>query len=599
MSEIGKKTATTSDVFKIYWSEIRKYPLLLAVTFIGITVAQISGLMAPLYLRDFFNILSLPSSHTLFFLQLIAPIMIAAFWWFMNLAMFRTGMRGIMRLESRVMHNLGVRAFEYLIDHSNQFFSTNFSGALTNRITKFSSAFEVLFDTVVMQMFSTLLFVVGISVVLLMRNSTLGLIFMFWAICFVAFQVYMMRRNQPFRKARAEAQTKLVATISDTISNQNTVQLFSGEIYEKTLFVNVSENWRALTMHSWSADDLVWGGQGLLMVIIQVALFIGAAALWQKGIFGVGDFVLMQTYILGAFSMLSQLGRSFRSFYNAVADASEMVAILNEPHGVCDTVDAKPLVVHEGKIVFKDVDFFFHETRPVLQHFNLEIRAGERVALVGQSGAGKSTITKLLLRLYDVTDGRVEIDEQSIAHVTQESLRNSIAFVPQESVLFHRTLMENIRYGRRDATDEEVIEAAKQAHCHEFISVLPDGYNTLVGERGVKLSGGERQRVAIARAILKNARILVLDEATSSLDSESESLIQDALQTLMQGKTVVVIAHRLSTIMNMDRIVVMEGGMVVAEGTHDELLTQGGLYQKLWSIQAGGFLQDDGRGGGL
>ncbi len=221
------------------------------------------------------------------------------------------------------------------------------------------------------------------------------------------------------------------------------------------------------------------------------------------------------------------------------------------------------------------------------------IAPGEKIALVGPSGAGKSTITKLLLRLYDINSGAIEIDGQNIAEVTQESLRNAIAFVPQEPVLFHRTLMENIRYGRRDATDAEVIDAAKKAHCHEFIAALPEGYNTYVGERGIKLSGGERQRVAIARAILKDAPILVLDEATSSLDSESEHLIQDALEVLMRGKTVIVIAHRLSTIMKMDRIVVLEGGQVVAEGTHEELLQQGGLYHKLWSIQAGGFIVDE------
>jgi ATP-binding cassette subfamily B protein len=212
---------------------------------------------------------------------------------------------------------------------------------------------------------------------------------------------------------------------------------------------------------------------------------------------------------------------------------------------------------------------------------------------VGPSGAGKSTVTKLLLRLYDLPHGSITIDGHDISKVTQESLRDAISFVPQEPILFHRTLMENIRYGRRDATDEEVLKAARLAHCGEFIDRLPYKYETFVGERGIKLSGGERQRVAIARAILKDAPILVLDEATSSLDSESEALIQDALATLMQGKTVVVIAHRLSTIMKMDRIIVLEGGKVVADGKHDELLKEGGLYHKLWSIQAGGFLQDD------
>lgn len=281
-----------------------------------------------------------------------------------------------------------------------------------------------------------------------------------------------------------------------------------------------------------------------------------------------------------------------RRLYEGFADAHEMIVILETPHDVQDTPTANALTVSEGAITLKDVGFNFNETRVILEDFSLEIPGGQKVALVGPSGAGKSTITKLLLRLYNVTSGHITIDSQDIAEVTQDSLREAISFVPQEPILFHRSLMDNIRYGRLDATDDEVFEAARKAHCHEFIELLKDGYGTLVGERGVKLSGGERQRVAIARAILKNAPILVLDEATSSLDSESEALIQDALRVLMEGKTVVVIAHRLSTIMTMDRIVVVEGGKVVADGTHDELLTQGGLYHKLWSIQAGGFITD-------
>ena len=271
-----------------------------------------------------------------------------------------------------------------------------------------------------------------------------------------------------------------------------------------------------------------------------------------------------------------------------------MVDIMNLPREITDAPGAAQLAPRDGTIEFKDVVFAFSDGKPVLSDFNLAITGHEKVALVGPSGAGKTTITKLILRFYDVTGGAIEIDGQNISKVTQDSLRGAIAFVPQEPILFHRTLMENIRYGRRDATDAEVVEAAKQAHCYEFIMRTKDGFDTYVGERGIKLSGGERQRIAIARAILKNAPILILDEATSSLDSESEALIQDALARLMEGKTVIAIAHRLSTVMKMDRIIVIENGAVAMSGTHDELVTHdGGLYQKLWEIQAGGFLADD------
>ena len=311
----------------------------------------------------------------------------------------------------------------------------------------------------------------------------------------------------------------------------------------------------------------------------------------------VGDFVLIQAYLLTTFDRLISINRELRRFFDAFADSSEMAYILELPHGVQDARGARPLIVSEGAIAFTKVRFGFHPGKLVLSDFNLSIAGGERVALVGPSGAGKSTVTKLLLRFFDIGEGSIAIDGQDISKVTQKSLRDAVSFVPQEPILFHRSLMENIRYGKRDATDDEVIAAAKKAHCHEFISGLPEGYGTYVGERGVKLSGGERQRVAIARAILKNSPILILDEATSSLDSESEAFIQDALEVLMKDKTVVVIAHRLSTIMKMDRIVVVEGGRVVADGSHKELLEGGGLYHKLWSIQAGGFIDETGEEG--
>lgn len=294
--------------------------------------------------------------------------------------------------------------------------------------------------------------------------------------------------------------------------------------------------------------------------------------------------------MLGTFDRLVGLNQQLRRFYDAIADASEMIDILELPHEVQDAAAAAPLEVRRGAIALSEVNFYFNPGTPVFEKFSLSIAGGEKVALVGYSGSGKSTITRLLLRFYDVQRGTITIDGQDIRGVTQDSLRGAIAYVPQEPILFHRTLMENIRYGRRDASDAEVVSAAKAAHCHEFIENLSEGYDSLVGERGIKLSGGERQRVAIARAILKDAPILILDEATSSLDSESEALIQDALQKLMQGKTVIAIAHRLSTVMKMDRIIVMDSGSIVTTGTHDELLAGDmNLYQKLWNIQAGGF----------
>ena len=303
-------------------------------------------------------------------------------------------------------------------------------------------------------------------------------------------------------------------------------------------------------------------------------------------------FVLVQVYLIQLISQLWDFGKTIRHIYRSLADAEEMVAILNTPYDVQDISTAKSIKVKKGEIEFRRVEFSFNKTRKVLRKIDLKIRAGEKVALIGPSGAGKSTIVKLLLRLHDIESGAIFIDGQNIHAATQESLRANLSLVPQDPILFHRTLFENICYGKPEATKKEVERAAKLAHCDDFIELLPEGYDTYVGERGIKLSGGERQRVAIARAILKNAPILILDEATSSLDSHSEALIQSALKNLMKGKTVIVIAHRLSTIRTMDRIVVVDGGRIKEEGTHESLLRKPrSLYARLWKLQAGGFLK--------
>jgi ATP-binding cassette subfamily B protein len=587
-----KKKARTFEVLRIYWEVARPYKWLFAQMILGVFILQASALAAPWFLRQFFNLISNNQFSPELSGQLMLLLGLVVAMWFLGWVGSRVQDLAHMYVLARVMRNLFSQSYDYLIGHSYNFFITSFAGSLTHKISKYSRAFEILTDSILTQFLPTFLFVSGAIVVLYTRNAWLGIALLGWSIVFVAFQFYVSRLRQPARVARAEADTKITAALADSISNQATVQLFAGERYEKKLFAKVVEVWQKATIKLWLTDNIIWAGIGLFMIAIQAGLLYGGVILWQRGLFTVGDFVLVQAYLLTTFDRLVSINRDLRRFYTALADAGEMIDILNLPYEIKDKRGAKPLKVKKGEIWFDDVEFYFNDGTPVLHQYNLTIAGGEKIALVGPSGAGKTTVTKLLLRLYEVKKGELKIDGQNIAKVTQESLRQAISFVPQEPILFHRTLMENIRYGRRDATDKEVIDAAKKAHCHEFISRQPEGYDTFVGERGIKLSGGERQRVAIARAILKNAPILVLDEATSSLDSESEMLIQDALETLMRGKTVVVIAHRLSTIMKMDRIVVMQGGSIVAEGTHLELVNQPGLYRKLWSIQAGGFLGD-------
>ncbi len=582
------------SVFCAYSKEALRHPWLLGGIIVGALGVQIGDLVAPLYLRELFNILAARTPDPAIARQLFILVSIIGTISFVRWIFRRLLDGSNNHLDSRVMANLYISSFEYLLKHSYRFFVSRFSGTLTRRVSKFAAAFEIMADGIMTQFFPTAFFSIGAVTILFLYNKLLGLALGLWLILFLSFLFYMGRRRRPLRSARADADSKMIGSLADAISNQNTIALFSGNTHERSIFGNVVEHWRRATMRSWNMDESIWSVLGFLMVSINVGLLAGAVALWKQGLVTVGDFVLIQSYCISLFERLITINRELRRFFDAHADATEMIEILHTPHEIQDRPGARALAVTHGEISFNNVDFFFYANHPVLKNFNLTIRAGEKLALVGPSGAGKSTVTKLLLRLYDVSIGRIIIDEQDIAVISQDSLRNAIAFVPQEPILFHRTLMENIRYGRKEASDTEVMDAARKAHCHEFIAKLPEQYQTFVGERGVKLSGGERQRVAIARAILKNAPILLLDEATSSLDSESEALIQDALTTLMGGKTALVIAHRLSTIMKMDRIVVLEHGSVVAEGTHRELLTRGGLYQKLWSIQAGGFREEVG-----
>lgn len=589
----NRTIAGARDVIRAYWGVMRGYPLSTIGIFLSAIVMQVANLAAPLYLRQFFNVLSTgtPSSTTaseLFFL-----IVMVAVFSLINWVMTRVENILNMWMQSQVMRELYARAFNYLLRHSHNFFINRFAGSLTHKVNKFARGFETILDAIILQFFPTFLFVLGAVVVLSIHNLVLGLMLGIWAVLFVVFQMFVSKKRQPLRAERAEGDSRVTGALADAISNHSAIAQFSGVPHEEGLFAAVVTRWHVATLRIWYADEMTWASLGFFFVFINVALLAGAVIFWLRGELTIGDFVLIQAYLLTAFNQLLGINREMRRFNEAFADAGELVAMLQMPHEVSDVPGAKPLVITNAAIEFEKVGFYFRKPEdPVLKDFDLAIPGGQKVALVGPSGAGKSTITRLLLRLFDVTSGLIMIDGQNIAEVTQESLRDAIAYVPQEPILFHRSLMENIRYGRRDASDEEVVEAAKKAHCHEFIAALPEQYATFVGERGVKLSGGERQRVAIARAILKDAPILLLDEATSSLDSESEALIQDALKTLMEGKTVIVIAHRLSTIMKMDRIVVLEKGAIVADGTHEELLNEGGLYHKLWSIQAGGFIDD-------
>lgn len=562
------------------------------MVFTSILVVSVLGVVTPWFYKLFFD--TLVNSSVLGVDKTAADLIKIILIIFL-LKVFSTILRRVrgfssLWVQARVMRDLADTSFQYLIRHSYRFFTDSFSGSLTRKVNRLTRAFEDIIDQVEFSLLPLTITTIGILVVLFRRHFMLGFALFLGVLIFFALHFWVASWKQKYDFERAKKDSETTGVLADALTNSINIKLFSSYSEEESLYRKVLEELRKLRSFTWGLNEWIDAAQGTIAILIEVVMLYIAVLLWQRGHLTIGDFVLIQVYLINLFERLWEFGRTLRRIYEGLSDAGEMVEILEAQHEVRDTPTAKLLVVEQGKIEFKNVDFSFHQTRSVLDRFNLSIKPGEKMALVGFSGAGKTVITKLLLRFYDIDAGEILIDGQNIAHATQDSLRGKIALVPQEPILFHRTLKENISYGRPLASEEEIIDAAKRANCHEFIYELPYGYDTYVGERGVKLSGGERQRVVIARAILKNAPILVLDEATSSLDSESEALIQKALVELMKGKTTIAIAHRLSTIMQMDRIVVIDKGKIIDEGTHGELLAKGGIYKKLWEIQAGGFI---------
>lgn len=579
-----------SQTLKLYARFSWAFPWTVLALTITTIAGQMLSLAAPMQYKVFFDTLSVGGDGASAILRhtLLVVALIYSAEWVMRRLVAAAGNR----YQTIVSKDLYVYCFAYLHKHSFAYFNNNFVGGLVKRVNRFVNAFERVSDRLFWNVLPLLVNVVVILFVLSAKSVWLGLVVFVWIILFATINLVLTNYKLKYDMARSAAETKSNGLLADSITNHSNVKLFNGYDRERASFTAANEEVRRLRKFTLDLDAWFEMVQTFLTYALEIGVLYLATLLWQNGTLTLGDFVMIQAYLLNLFWRIWDFGRMIRHTFEDLADAEEMTEVLNTPHEITDTASAKPLLVNRGAVEFVDVSFYYHQTRPILTNFNLTIAAGERVAFVGPSGAGKSTIVKLLLRQHDITAEKIRIDGQEVRKVTQESLWGAISYVPQEPILFHRSLTENIRYGCPEATDEQVIAAAKRARCHEFISELPEQYQTFVGERGVKLSGGERQRVAIARAILRNAPILVLDEATSSLDSESEHLIQEALDELMKGKTVIVIAHRLSTIMSMDRIVVVDHGTVRESGTHAELLEQNGLYRELWSIQAGGFLPD-------
>lgn len=494
-------------------------------------------------------------------------------------------------LETAMQRDIANKVFAKLSGETMFFHSNKFGGSLVSQNSKLSSCVERFWDELVWAVLPLVISLTGSIVILSMLLWQYALFLFMFSIVFGIAVFFGSHPMAKLSQREAEASNKVSGNLADMVSNVLAVKSSGAEKIEQQRFDKTNRAWRKASLATMRGFLTVSSVYSTINTSIRIGAIIFAIYAAQHNMVSVAAVYLIITYTGSVARELWNMNSIMRNYNRIIGDAHEMVEILHTPTSLVDRSDKK-LHIDRGVIDFDTVTFTHDEGKgaTLFHNFSLHITPGEKIGLVGSSGSGKTTLTKLLLRFADIDSGRIMIDEQNIAEVTQASLRSQIAYVPQEPLLFHRSVRENIAYGKADATDAEIEQAAKKAGAYDFITQLQDGFDTLVGERGVKLSGGQRQRIAIARAIVKDAPILVLDEATSALDSESEVLIQKSLKTLMKNRTSIVIAHRLSTIAKLDRIIVMHNGKIVEDGSHDQLIKRGGHYAKLWQHQSGGFI---------
>ena len=580
---------TNRNTLKIYWQHVRKYKVTFFISLFAIPAsALLLDTLLPYFLSQAIG--TLPGKdQALLTSTLIAAVIVGLVGVGLNLL----GFQALIRHESSVRKDLSDSVFSSLLSKDLRFFVNEKVGALTSRYIDFIRSHMSLQDLLIMRTLGFILSV-GTGVVIVATHSLLVAGILVFLLVALIIQVKIsLRIRAPYRQERKRLIGEIHGKVADAITNSLIVKTFAREKPEVKDVSKSNEAFRVAYMKDFKLLSIEGTGRLFIMTITQLVAISICATLVFNGELDIAIAIFTITYLQRIGSQIFSLGEMLNGYDQAMLDAAPMSDMLMRENEIVDKPRAKSHVFKTTHIELRDASYRYGDSdTDVLSDINLDITPGQKVGLVGPSGAGKTTITHLLLRFADVTGGGIYIDGHDIRDITQDSLRSQIAYVPQEPMLFHRSLRENIAYGKIGATDAEIQKAAKLANASEFINKLPEGLDTIVGERGVKLSGGQRQRIAIARAILKDAPILVLDEATSALDSESEKLIQDALQQLMKGRTSIVIAHRLSTIAKLDRVIVLDGGRIAEDGTHTNLLKQKGLYARLWAHQSGGFIEE-------
>lgn len=554
-----------------------------ALVILLLVLAKLANVAVPLALKDIVDAMSVTQA------MLTVPVMLIMAYGLLRLASSLFGeLRDAVfaKVTQRAIRRVAMQVFTHLHNLSLRFHLERQTGGVSRDIERGTRGISFLLTFILFNILPTFFEIGLVAVILLIKyNPWFAIVTFITLVVYIVFTLYITELRMVVRRNMNDLDSKANTRAIDSLLNYETVKYFGNEKYEARRYDDNLVHWEQAAIKNQTSLAMLNAGQSTIIAIGVTALMLLAAQEVAQGKMTVGDLVLVNVFMLQLYMPLHFLGFVYREIKNSLADMERMFSLLDANREIQDAPDAKPLQVARAAVQFERVNFSYDPDRQILRDVSFDIPAGQTVAVVGASGAGKSTLSRLLFRFYDVDSGCIRIDGQDIRDLTQSSVRAAIGIVPQDTVLFNDTIFYNIAYGRPDATEEQVLQAARSAHIHEFIASLPQGYETMVGERGLKLSGGEKQRVAIARAILKNPAILIFDEATSALDSRSEKAIQDELRSIARDRTTLVIAHRLSTVVEAHQILVMDKGRIVEQGSHRDLLNLQGLYAQMWALQ--------------